>query len=410
MAGRKSILILSIVAVIVLAAAVGTLFFVGNSPIGISSLGPPTVTVSGHLSSSGQGTKIVGVTFADKSGNKFDANVSNNQYSIPLKNPGEYDVQIRWAGSYSWQTGNVIDQFNVSQGFGASSTVTKDWNVSTPNSQITVSGQVSTSGEGSRATGISFNGKGGIFPASLTNNQFSVTLPNLDNYAVSVQWSGTYSWQTGTVNAGGLNVNLQKGLTLSDNIQATTPASHVTVSGTISTTGSGTSASKINFNGKAGLFSASVTGGQYSISLPNLDIYSTSIQWSGGYSWQTGSLNGPSYNLDLPSGAASGENLVFGTPNSNIVVTGTVHTNGIDTHPDALIFTASNGQVLTVQASNVNGHDGSFTITLPNLIDYSVQVQWTGFLGIGGTCTASNSWSLDVGAGTASVSVGTFAC
>jgi hypothetical protein len=69
----------------------------------------------------------------------------------------------------------------------------------------------------------------------------------------------------------------------------------------------------------------------------------------------------------------------------NVLVSGTVSTLGIGTHPIRIDFASPSGQVYSAQVNN-----GQYSISLPNNQDYSVTVTGAGALGYTGSCSGGS--------------------
>jgi hypothetical protein len=178
----------------------------------------------------------------------------------------------------------------------------------------------------------------------------------------------------------------------------------VTVSGNATASGQGTLVSQIIFTDTSGnQFAAAVSYGQYSIEIPNHANYTITGTWNGRYSWQTGSIILTNNQLPINQGFGASssltENIEAQTPNSIIILSGIVNTNGIGTQPTAIRFTDSNGQLYT---ADVVG--GAYSLQLPNLMTYTVQVQWSGLLSSSGTCNADSA-TVNASVGVTSASI-----
>jgi hypothetical protein len=238
------------------------------------------VAVSGSASTTGVGTRATQITFSGTPGSFTSPVQSNQQYSLTLPNPATYSVTIAWQGTYSWQTGTVdVGQANIKTG---SPSMSENFQASTPNSQITVSGNIATDGQGTQATGVVFSYAGTNYTAAVSNGHYSLNLPNMRSYSFLVEWSGAYQWQSGTTPSNSIQVNQGPGATAQTNsAQIQTPNSIVTVSGNAATTTFGTHPTQITFTLPSGQqYAIQVTNGQYSIQLPNLSTYSVSISWA----------------------------------------------------------------------------------------------------------------------------------
>lgn len=76
---------------------------------------------------------------------------------------------------------------------------------------VQVSGTVTTVGAGTQAIRIDFtSGSGQVYSSSVNNGQYSISLPNNQDYSAAVTWSG-FAGATGTCNGGALNLNVNSG-------------------------------------------------------------------------------------------------------------------------------------------------------------------------------------------------------
>jgi hypothetical protein len=169
----------------------------------------------------------------------------------------------------------------------------------------------------------------------------------------------------------------------------------VDLSGSVSTTGQGTSITGITFTSSTGsTISGSISGSLYTVTLPNPGTYSISENWQGIYTWQHGSSqNVATYVVD--QGIGGNSTLYYNvpplaTPDSQVPISGLAQT-GFSTTPDYLEFTASNGQEFQL---NINNE--SYQGEIPNLMNYTVQIFYkNAFSGIQ-NCTAG-TLMVDVG-------------
>lgn len=182
-------------------------------------------------------------------------------------------------------------------------------------------------------------------------------------------------------------------------VQATAPAT-VTVSGTVSTSGSGTTGTNVVFTSSSGsTYPGAISSGSYSVTLPNKDTYSATVQWSGQYPWQTGSCNVGSFSLNNGPGATTQQqNFNCDAPSSTILVSGTITTTGLGTSPSKITFVLQNGQSFVAVPSS-----GAYQIQLPNTASYSVLISWIGAFGVAGECNPL-SYTLSQGVGSNSAS------
>lgn len=179
---------------------------------------PTLILVSGNTSSGGQGTQASNVTFTGSSGNNYTANVSNGQYSIQLPNLDNYNIIVKWVGSYPWQNGiSQPTQFSLNQeGAGASANINVNLKVNSPNSIITYSGTANTINNTKYSLTIIFtsSNNGQTFNGQVVNNTYSIQLPNLQGYTVQLHWQGPSNY-SGACNAGTVTINVPAGGTAS---------------------------------------------------------------------------------------------------------------------------------------------------------------------------------------------------
>ena len=185
--------------------------------------------------------------------------------------------------STNWQTGNVsAGEYSLDQSTGVSSS--KNWNVQIPDTEVTISGTVTTSGYGTRSTQILFSGVSGNFTASVNSGRYSIVLPNTVKYEAMIRWSGSYSWQNGSVTYQ-LPVFAGAG---SNSFSASwivpTPNSTVTVSGTVtSQSGSPLEIRFVSTNGQITV-ATNLVNSQYSLVLPDDMNYTVMVFMSGSSS------------------------------------------------------------------------------------------------------------------------------
>jgi hypothetical protein len=151
--------------------------------------------------------------------------------------------------------------------------------------------------------------------------------------------------------------------------------SSVSVFGLVGTTGSGTHPVSLNFTSvkTSTTYAAQISGGHFYLQLPNQDTYGVVVEWAGNFTWQRGSTTGDALTLNMSSGSNLGwsYNAVFATPDSTVTVSGTVSWQAVAANPVNIRFTAGDGENFT---TSVNP-DRSFSLLLPNLMNYQVNVQ-----------------------------------
>jgi hypothetical protein len=239
---------------------------------------------------------------------------------------------------------------------------------------LTLSGRISATGNGTRATLVTFSGGSRNFTAVVTNGTYKVTLANGVLYSVQVYRNGSHPWQSGRAQAGEYDANQSASSAATKDLEVATPASDVAVSGTVSTTGMATDATRLVLtSNRTSSFSVAVTGGHYGVVLPNEVAYVVSVFWSGAYSWQKGNATSQLL-LNVPSGSTEQENIAgIPTPDSNVTFTGSLSTTGDGTYPVEILFTSSSTGNVYASLSN-----DQYRASLPNGVNYSVEVAWHG--------------------------------
>jgi len=159
-----------------------------------------------------------------------------------------------------------------------------------PPSEVTVTGNIQASGQGTYATKIIFTTSSGQSYSSsvYSDGSYSISLSNQKSYIVSAIWSGQYSWQSGECNLSSFNLNSLSSSTYQQNFYCPTPSSTVSISGNVNTVGAGTHATMITFLNSGQRLTATVNNGAYQITLPNSAQYEITVDWSGiaGYTGQ----------------------------------------------------------------------------------------------------------------------------
>jgi hypothetical protein len=186
----------AVVVLVILAALVFVFPRSGSGALKSSSTLTATasVTVFGLVSTTGPGTHATSMIFtSERDGQTFIAPTSwpgTGRFSIELPNDDKYGVAVGWAGNYSWQQGQT-DQGVMSLNVSAGSQAAQSYNVvfPTPDAVVLVDGAVAWQINGSNPIAIRFTaGDGQNFTAAVANQgTFSIRLPNLVTYEVSVQ-------------------------------------------------------------------------------------------------------------------------------------------------------------------------------------------------------------------------------
>ncbi len=212
-----------------------------NGTTGINGI-PVNITLSGKVGTTAQGDSATSVEFRNLNTNQnYTTNAYGGQYSVVIPNGNPYSITVFWAGKYQWQNGfDTVDPF-LAIGANASS-ATYNLNFSAPESTITLNGNatmdvpnvtssgiiertpsqiifeseqgeqfsvditsLTTSNQGSDPDHDGDPGGGGDdgpqASAATTSEHFSLTLPNLMSYTVTIKYNGLYG-STGTCDAG----------------------------------------------------------------------------------------------------------------------------------------------------------------------------------------------------------------
>ncbi len=149
---------------------------------------------------------------------------------------------------------------------------------------------------------------------------------------------------------------------------------NVTVFGLASTVGPGTHLLSMSFaDTKTGAnFTAPVSDGKFSVSLPNGASYDVVARWAGNYSWQAGANDRGdlTVNMSGPTAAMS-YNLQLETPPTIVAVRGTITWTLPSAYPISVTYTASDGESFQAAVQN-----STFSTRLPNMMQYQVKVFW----------------------------------
>jgi len=157
----------------------------------------------------------------------------------------------------------------------------------------------------------------------------------------------------------------------------TTPPFPATVNvfGLASTVGQGTHMVALTFsNTKTGAnFTAPVSDGKYSVTLPNVSTYEVVARWAGNYSWQAGIGQRGELTVNMTAGsmAAMSYNLQAETPPTVVAVHGTILWSLPSAQPVRVVYTSSDGESIDAAVQN-----STFSTRLPNMMDYQVKVFW----------------------------------
>ena len=153
-----------------------------------------------------------------------------------------------------------------------------------------------------------------------------------------------------------------------------TPAT-VNVFGLVSTVGQGTHLVALAFTDTvSGVnVTAPVSNGKFSIDLPNGAVYDVVVRWAGNYSWQAGEIDRGDLTVNMSAGSmgAMSYNLQVETPPTVLAVHGTVSQTLPSAYPIKVLYTASHGESFEAIVQNA-----TFSMRLPNMMDYQVKVFW----------------------------------
>lgn len=188
-----------------------------------------------------------------------------------------------------------------------------------------------------------------------------------------------------------------------------TPSSlpdQIQVSGTVVSTGGGTTVSQLKFYNSNNNFvsQALVNNGNYTVSLPNQNAsYTISGDWKGNYTWQNGSVNSENTLIVNRTGSSStsAKVLVFKTPDSVININGSAKTGfegtGAFGYAKAINYSSSKLKSIVVPVNL-----GRYTANLPNMVNYHVSIIYENALLQNKSCSPGND-SLNVMPGTSSI-------
>ena len=149
----------------------------------------------------------------------------------------------------------------------------------------------------------------------------------------------------------------------------------VSVFGLVGTTGAGTVPQEVVFVSvrTSTAYAANVSAGHFSVDLPNPAAYNVTLRWQGNYSWQAGEVFAGTLSLNKSAGSNPGEsyNLVLPSPETVVMVSGTIPWQVVTSAPVQIRFTAGDGENFTAPVTDGN----AFALKLPNLMTYEVYVQ-----------------------------------
>ncbi len=155
---------------------------------------------------------------------------------------------------------------------------------STIGAGVNVFGLVSTTGAGTYPVSINFTNlkTHASFSTTVSSGHFSIQLANQEDYNVTMNWEGNFTWQRGQVGAGRLSLNLSAGSHMgqSFNVIEPTPDSVVSVNGSVQWQAVTSKPVVVSFTASDGEnFTAPVSAARtFSLRLPNLMGYEVNIQ------------------------------------------------------------------------------------------------------------------------------------
>jgi hypothetical protein len=156
----------------------------------------------------------------------------------------------------------------------------------------------------------------------------------------------------------------------------------VYVWGNVTLMGTGDTASNLNFTDFSGhVYPTTVGGENFGTYLPNIEVYDVTVGWVGSYPWQKGVVSASAIALNETSTIYHVDLVALAAPPSNAQLGGGVNVNGFT--PTAIVFTGIAGNFTAPVSA------GQFSIQLPNLTSYAVQIT-----GQGGECSAG-TYSFD---------------
>ncbi len=161
-------------------------------------------------------------------------------------------------------------------------------------------------------------------------------------------------------------------------IQTNTIPTTVYVTGDLLLGGSGDTPGSLNFTNPSGqIYSTVVSGETYALNLPNNVAYVVTVGWTGSYSWQKGTAPAGTLFVNETSNAYHADLAAYDVPPSTGQLQGTVNATGIT--PTNVVLTGATGNY----SAPVNG--SQFSVQVPNLTTYQVQISWSG-----GECSAGS--------------------
>lgn len=146
---------------------------------------------------------------------------------------------------------------------------------------VYVRGDVLLRGDGDTPTSLNFTDSSGhLYSTSVSGESYAVELPNNESYVVTIGWVGEFPWQKGVVSAGIFYLNQTSNTYQLEFSGYEAPPSYAQLSGQVNATRE--VPVSVSLSGPSGNFTAAVTGGEYSVQVPNLTSYQVEISWQGG--------------------------------------------------------------------------------------------------------------------------------
>lgn len=154
---------------------------------------------------------------------------------------------------------------------------------------------------------------------------------------------------------------------------------NVYVTGYLLLRGEGDTPMTLNFTEASGyVYSIVVRSDSFGLFLENDQVYNVTIGWVGSYPWQKGVVSASSFTLNATSNADNlGDIWSSAMPPSMAQLQGPVTVTGLT--PTEIIFSGAVGNfTATISADQ-------FSLQIPNLTSYSVEIIWQG-----GECSAGS--------------------
>lgn len=160
------------------------------------------------------------------------------------------------------------------------------------------------------------------------------------------------------LSASGLYLTTPRGTSSSTSSSSniTQAPSMVNVFGLASTVGQDTSVVSLTFTNTAagGSYTVQVSGGRFSVDVPNGVVYHVTARWVGNYSWQAGIEDRGDLTVNMSAGsmASMSYTLQFETPPTIVAVHGTILWTIATAFPAWVDHKASDGESFPTQVQN----------------------------------------------------------